>query len=207
MPADRFARERMPTGMLSRASGDVYILPPLSRDVLPGRTWLAPKAAADQGARFELVEAFAGTAHMPFSAPVLLTRNLAHRSWHSVRGRLRAAGRAEGRRAGWEPRPGTSLIICGRRRRRSSHNDYPLGHSESEARRLAEQAALFEDLTEDVLRRAGIQPGMLILDLGRGVGDAVGGRAGPAKNRQKRPAGVLSLPMADEWIHVSRNNA
>lgn len=48
---------------------------------------------------------------------------------------------------------------------------YPLGYSEDEARRLALQAALFEDLTADVLRRAGIGPGMQILDLGCGVGD------------------------------------
>jgi hypothetical protein len=61
--------------------------------------------------------------------------------------------------------------------------DYPLGHSENEARRLADQATLFEDLTEDVLRRAGLRPGMGVLDLGCGVGDVsllaarmVGGR-------------------------------
>jgi ubiquinone/menaquinone biosynthesis C-methylase UbiE len=50
-------------------------------------------------------------------------------------------------------------------------SSYPLGYSEDEARRLAAQAAFFEDLTGDVLRRAGIGPGMHILDLGYGVGD------------------------------------
>jgi 2-polyprenyl-3-methyl-5-hydroxy-6-metoxy-1,4-benzoquinol methylase len=53
----------------------------------------------------------------------------------------------------------------------SESNSYPLGYSEDEARRLASQAAFFEDLTADVLRRAGIGSGMEVLDLGCGVGD------------------------------------
>ena len=48
---------------------------------------------------------------------------------------------------------------------------YALGYSEDEARRLASQAAFLEDLTADVLRRAGIGSGMEVLDLGCGVGD------------------------------------
>src|SRR4029077_20213349 len=51
------------------------------------------------------------------------------------------------------------------------NSSYPLGYSEDEARRLAAQGAFFEDLTGDVLRRAGIGPGMHVLDLGCGVGD------------------------------------
>ena len=39
------------------------------------------------------------------------------------------------------------------------NSSYPLGYSEDEARRLAAQGAFFEDLTGDVLRRAGIGPG------------------------------------------------
>jgi ubiquinone/menaquinone biosynthesis C-methylase UbiE len=50
-------------------------------------------------------------------------------------------------------------------------HDYPLGYSDHEARRLAEQGVLLEDLTQDMLRRAGLQPGMHVLDIGRGVGD------------------------------------
>ena len=49
--------------------------------------------------------------------------------------------------------------------------EYPLGYSEDEARRLAEQAALLEELTADVFRRAGIERGMQVLDIGCGVGD------------------------------------
>jgi ubiquinone/menaquinone biosynthesis C-methylase UbiE len=51
-------------------------------------------------------------------------------------------------------------------------SSYPLGYDKGEAQRLAKQAALLlEDLTEDVLRRAGVGAGMQVLDLGCGVGD------------------------------------
>jgi len=49
--------------------------------------------------------------------------------------------------------------------------DYPLGYSEQEARRLAEQGALLEEFTADALRRAGLRQGMQVLDIGCGVGD------------------------------------
>lgn len=49
--------------------------------------------------------------------------------------------------------------------------DYPLGYSHEEAQRLADQAAVLEGLTEDVLRRAGLRPGMQVLDIGTGLGD------------------------------------
>jgi len=53
----------------------------------------------------------------------------------------------------------------------SDPHGYPLGYSAEEGRRLAAQAAMLEDLTADVLRRAGLAPGMRVLDLGCGVGD------------------------------------
>jgi 2-polyprenyl-3-methyl-5-hydroxy-6-metoxy-1,4-benzoquinol methylase len=53
----------------------------------------------------------------------------------------------------------------------SDSQDYPLGYSEQEARRLADQGALLEDLTENLLRRAGLGHGMQVLDIGCGVGD------------------------------------
>src|SRR5215813_14453376 len=53
----------------------------------------------------------------------------------------------------------------------SDPHGYPLGYSAEEGRRLAAQAAMLEDLTLDVLRRAGLAPGMRVLDLGCGVGD------------------------------------
>lgn len=48
---------------------------------------------------------------------------------------------------------------------------YILGHSERELVRLERQAALFADLTRDILLRAGLEKGMRVLDIGCGVGD------------------------------------
>jgi ubiquinone/menaquinone biosynthesis C-methylase UbiE len=48
---------------------------------------------------------------------------------------------------------------------------YLLGHSDGELTRLTRQAAFLDDLTDDVFRRAGLEPGMRVLDAGCGVGD------------------------------------
>jgi SAM-dependent methyltransferase len=48
---------------------------------------------------------------------------------------------------------------------------YILGHDPGELDRLIAQARFFGDLTEEVLRRAGVGPGMRVLDLGCGTGD------------------------------------
>lgn len=48
---------------------------------------------------------------------------------------------------------------------------YVLGHSEAELIRLEHQAQVFGAETREVLRRAGISPGMSVLDIGCGVGD------------------------------------
>jgi ubiquinone/menaquinone biosynthesis C-methylase UbiE len=50
------------------------------------------------------------------------------------------------------------------------HN-YILGHSDAEIRRLQTQAAILRPITERLLRCAGIQSGMRVLDLGSGAGD------------------------------------
>jgi ubiquinone/menaquinone biosynthesis C-methylase UbiE len=50
-------------------------------------------------------------------------------------------------------------------------NDYPLGYSDAEGKRLTDQGAMLKDLTEELLLRAGLSPGMRVLDLGCGVGD------------------------------------
>ena len=49
--------------------------------------------------------------------------------------------------------------------------EYVLGDAESELRRLVSQSRLLGDITEQVMRRAGINPGMSVLDRGCGVGD------------------------------------
>jgi ubiquinone/menaquinone biosynthesis C-methylase UbiE len=82
-------------------------------------------------------------------------------------------------------------------------DDYPLGYSEAEARRLAAQAALFDELTEDVLRRAGLRTGMQVLDLGCGIGDVsllVGRMVGPS-------GAVLGLDRAASSIETARRRA
>jgi SAM-dependent methyltransferase len=48
---------------------------------------------------------------------------------------------------------------------------YALARSETEHERLARQASLLEAITERLLREAGIEAGMRVLDVGSGVGD------------------------------------
>jgi ubiquinone/menaquinone biosynthesis C-methylase UbiE len=52
-----------------------------------------------------------------------------------------------------------------------SESFYVLGHSQAEIRRLINQAAILRSTTERLLRSAGIQQGMRVLDVGCGAGD------------------------------------
>lgn len=54
---------------------------------------------------------------------------------------------------------------------RQDPSSYPLGYSSHEASRLEQQAAFLNEMTEEVLRRAGLRPGMRVLDVGCGMGD------------------------------------
>jgi SAM-dependent methyltransferase len=50
-------------------------------------------------------------------------------------------------------------------------NDYALGHNHEELQRLIGQGRFFGELTEEVLRAAGIGQGLRVLDVGCGAGD------------------------------------
>jgi 2-polyprenyl-3-methyl-5-hydroxy-6-metoxy-1,4-benzoquinol methylase len=85
----------------------------------------------------------------------------------------------------------------------SRAQDYPLGYSELEARRLAEQGALLEELTADVFRRAGLREGMTVLDIGCGVGDV-----SLLAARLVGPSGaVLGIDRAASSVHTARGRA
>jgi SAM-dependent methyltransferase len=53
----------------------------------------------------------------------------------------------------------------------SGPSEYPLGYSAEEQQRLKAQGAQLAQPTADVFRRAGLCPGMDVLDVGSGVGD------------------------------------
>jgi len=60
---------------------------------------------------------------------------------------------------------------------------YIFGHSPEEIRRLIDQAPILRSTTERLLRSAGIQQGMRVLDLGCGAGDVsmlAGSLVGPS---------------------------
>ena len=80
---------------------------------------------------------------------------------------------------------------------------YALGYTEREFRRLEFQGEFFRDLTEDILRRAGIAPGMQVLDVGCGVGDVsllLGRMTGPS-------GAVLGIDRSQDAIAVARRRA
>jgi ubiquinone/menaquinone biosynthesis C-methylase UbiE len=85
----------------------------------------------------------------------------------------------------------------------SGGNDYALGYSTEEERRLAMQAGMFEVLTEDVFRHAGLSTGMHVLDIGCGVGDVSFLAA-----RLVGPSGsVIGIDRGEESVETARRRA
>jgi ubiquinone/menaquinone biosynthesis C-methylase UbiE len=81
--------------------------------------------------------------------------------------------------------------------------DYILGHEERELQRLARQASFYEEATADVFLRAGIRPGMRVLDLGCGAGDVALIAA-----RLVGPTGaVIAIDRSSEAIRTTRLRA
>jgi SAM-dependent methyltransferase len=80
---------------------------------------------------------------------------------------------------------------------------YLLGHSEEELVRLERQAAIFSAETRNVLQRAGIRPGMNVLDIGCGVGDV----AMIAAEIVGRTGGVVGIDNAERALGPARARA
>lgn len=82
-------------------------------------------------------------------------------------------------------------------------SSYVLGHAPGELERLTRQAAFLGDLTEHVLRRAGLRPGMRVLDVGCGAGDV-----SLIAARMVGPQGtVLGIDRAAEPLQMARRRA
>jgi ubiquinone/menaquinone biosynthesis C-methylase UbiE len=80
---------------------------------------------------------------------------------------------------------------------------YFLGHSAAEVARLALQNEFYRDATETMLCRAGLAPGMRVLDIGCGGGDVsllAAGLAGPSGR-------VLGIDRSAEAVAAARRRA
>ena len=80
---------------------------------------------------------------------------------------------------------------------------YMLGHSQAEIRRLINQAAIIRTTTERLLRSAGIERGMRVLDLGCGAGDVsmlAGKLVGPSGS-------VVGIDRSAQVLAVARERA
>jgi SAM-dependent methyltransferase len=82
-------------------------------------------------------------------------------------------------------------------------NDYALGYSTEEERRLVQQAEIFEPLTADVFRHAGIAANMRVLDIGCGVGDV----SFVAARLVGSGGAVLGIDRGEESIVTARRRA
>lgn len=81
--------------------------------------------------------------------------------------------------------------------------NYVLGHEEQEIDRLVRQSRLFNPLTKEALERAGIVPGMRVLDIGCGAGDV----SFLAADLVGDTGSVFGIDRAAEPVSVARRRA
>ncbi|MER9296856.1 class I SAM-dependent methyltransferase [Mesorhizobium sp. M0621] len=86
---------------------------------------------------------------------------------------------------------------------RTDSRPYALGYSEGEFMRLQKQGEFFSDLTEDMMRRAGIEEGMRVLDIGCGVGDVslIAGRLAGSSGK------VLGIDRSADAVAIAQRRA
>lgn len=85
----------------------------------------------------------------------------------------------------------------------STGSTYVLGHADVEVQRLLLQGRLYDSDTEHALFRAGLRPGMRVLDVGCGPGDV-----SIIAARLVGPTGtVLGVDAAGEMVEMARNRA
>src|SRR6516225_7942977 len=84
-----------------------------------------------------------------------------------------------------------------------STSTYALGHADVEIQRLLLQARLYDNDTEHALRRAGLRPGMRVLDVGCGPGDV----SFVAARLVESAGTVLGVDAAAQIIEVARARA
>jgi ubiquinone/menaquinone biosynthesis C-methylase UbiE len=82
-------------------------------------------------------------------------------------------------------------------------NDYALGHNHDELQRLIGQSRFLGELTEELLRAAGIRPGMRVLDVGCGAGDV----SFLAASLVGRDGSVVGVDRAAEAIALAKRRA
>lgn len=82
-------------------------------------------------------------------------------------------------------------------------NPYALGHNHEELQRLIGQSRWLGELTEDVLRAAGIRQGMRVLDVGCGAGDV----SFLAATLVGREGSVIGVDRSTEAIALAKRRA
>jgi SAM-dependent methyltransferase len=82
-------------------------------------------------------------------------------------------------------------------------NEYALGHNHDELQRLIGQSRFLGELTEAVLRAAGVGPGMRVLDVGCGAGDV----SFLAASLVGRDGSVVGVDRSAEAIALAKRRA